>query len=414
MITARAGLDDWVLLGVLALAGLVSDHLTARMGFILAAKAETDAVDVSVTTASVWIFVTIAIAPLYHVVLLAAFLTICGDLRIRWSRTTEKPLPPHRIVFNVGMTVTTSVAAGLVFTGMATDISGGLGRSGQVLVAGLLAYVVANLVQFLALGSVLMLVRGVPYRVPWGLLRDLSNGQLTLMSLGLLLAVAWRTDPLLILAGLPTVALLQQALLHHQLREAAAQDAKTGLASSSGWRQSAGVALARAKSNDGGLGVLVVDLDHFKAVNDTYGHLVGDQVLVAVADAMRSAVRSSDIVGRFGGEEFVVMLPNADRAAVAEVAERLRLAIAETEVALDGQKRPLQVTTSVGAALYPGDGYVLEDLLEQADRALYAAKHAGRNRVAFTEDAQVPEASELPVGEMAGEPGLKVPARRGS
>jgi diguanylate cyclase (GGDEF)-like protein len=143
-------------------------------------------------------------------------------------------------------------------------------------------------------------------------------------------------------------------------------------------------------------GVLVLDLDHFKQVNDTYGHLVGDDVLLAVADVLRACVSDDDIVGRFGGEEFVVLVGGGGgQEAVLAVADRLRCEVADLTVAVDTPDGPLTIaglTVSVGAAARPdraaprrrahddAGGEVLE-LLHAADTALYTAKRAGRNRV---------------------------------
>jgi diguanylate cyclase (GGDEF)-like protein len=128
------------------------------------------------------------------------------------------------------------------------------------------------------------------------------------------------------------------------------------------------------------LGVVMLDLDHFKAVNDTYGHLVGDRVLRAVAGACRRVIREGDVLVRYGGEELLAVLPGAGRSDLAELGERLRRAVAGTVVA-EGDQR-ISVTVSVGAASYPEDDVdSYEALVASADRALYAAKGAGRDRV---------------------------------
>jgi diguanylate cyclase (GGDEF)-like protein len=134
--------------------------------------------------------------------------------------------------------------------------------------------------------------------------------------------------------------------------------------------------------------VLVLDLDHFKVVNDTHGHLAGDQVLAAIADALRNEVRDRDLVGRFGGEEFVVLLsglPGGTEAGVEAVAERIRRRVAELRVEIPTADGPLSIagiSVSVGGAVQPGGhGGDLRALLQIADAALYAAKRAGRNAV---------------------------------
>ncbi len=125
------------------------------------------------------------------------------------------------------------------------------------------------------------------------------------------------------------------------------------------------------------ISLVMLDLDHFKNVNDTHGHLAGDEVLKATADILREAVRSVDLVARYGGEEFAVILIEIDRASAAEVAERLRCSLEETIVNFEG--RELRVTGSFGVACFPDDAGDKRGLIEAADAALYRAKAEGRN-----------------------------------
>lgn len=133
-----------------------------------------------------------------------------------------------------------------------------------------------------------------------------------------------------------------------------------------------------AMLRSGGASVLLLDVDHFKRVNDTFGHAGGDVVLREVAQRLRGNLRSSDIVARYGGEEFLVIMASRSQADVANVAERLRLAVGEEPVWLPSG--PVRVTISIGGAS-GGDGTPLDDLLASADSALYRAKAAGRNRL---------------------------------
>lgn len=130
----------------------------------------------------------------------------------------------------------------------------------------------------------------------------------------------------------------------------------------------------------GRLGVMVVDVDHFKAVNDSYGHQAGDEVLRAIAERLAAAVRRMDVVGRYGGEEFVVILPGVAAAELPELAERCRRAIADTPFPLP-EGPPLPVSVSLGVAGLPEHAGTADDLVRVADRALYVAKATGRNRV---------------------------------
>jgi len=128
------------------------------------------------------------------------------------------------------------------------------------------------------------------------------------------------------------------------------------------------------------LAILMIDVDHFKSVNDTYGHAAGDQVLRGVAERCRNQLRVIDIIGRYGGEEFAVALPETDIYAAGQIAERLRIAVERAPFVTDYGS--ISLTISVGAAVYhPGDHITLDAVIDRADRALYIAKRSGRNSV---------------------------------
>lgn len=140
--------------------------------------------------------------------------------------------------------------------------------------------------------------------------------------------------------------------------------------------------MERALRYDSSMALLMIDLDHFKRINDTYGHLVGDDVLRDVGQLLGDTIRSSDIVARYGGEEFLVLLPETDDAGAETFAERLRGAIEQRLFASDSLAEPLRLTASVGVAVYPAARIEsVEDLFTRADAALYRAKADGRNRV---------------------------------
>ena len=136
-------------------------------------------------------------------------------------------------------------------------------------------------------------------------------------------------------------------------------------------------AVSAARRHDRPLSIAVIDIDHFKAVNDEHGHAAGDRVLAAVAGAMREHLRAEDQLGRLGGEEFLALLPDADAPAAASAAEKLRTAVAAQAVAYEGHD--LNVTISVGWAAWEGE--VPDEFLRRADEALYEAKRNGRDRV---------------------------------
>lgn len=143
--------------------------------------------------------------------------------------------------------------------------------------------------------------------------------------------------------------------------------------------------ISRAQRYNHPLSVLMVDLDFFKKINDTYGHLTGDQVLQVTAKTLRDLVRHCDIVARFGGEEFIVLLPETDVTGAVVVAEKIRKALEALRVKdISNPQNTVQFTASLGVATYPSKGETAQNLLDYADQCLYKAKRSGRNRVEFS------------------------------
>jgi diguanylate cyclase (GGDEF)-like protein len=164
------------------------------------------------------------------------------------------------------------------------------------------------------------------------------------------------------------------------LRRLASIDELTGVANRRWFTAMASRELERCRRFNHQLALLMIDVDHFKRVNDTHGHAVGDEVLKAFTRVLEGNLRSVDLLGRLGGEEFAVVLPEADQDAATHTAERLRLAVEALQFPFeDGSV--LRITTSVGIATMALTGESLDSLLARADSALYAAKHQGRNRV---------------------------------
>ncbi|MFG2090467.1 MULTISPECIES: GGDEF domain-containing protein [unclassified Spirillospora] len=199
------------------------------------------------------------------------------------------------------------------------------------------------------------------------------------LCVGTIVAITSALSLGLLLLALPPVMLLQRSLMHQQLQAAARTDAKTGLLNAAAWQREADTELSRAQRTHDAVALLLIDIDHFKRVNDTHGHLMGDQVLVGVASTLCHQLRDYDVVGRFGGEEFVVLLPGADTVEACRVAERLRGRV--RRLAVPAEEGTVTVTVSVGVALFRTHGQDLLELLASADLALYRAKSSGRDRV---------------------------------
>ena len=197
--------------------------------------------------------------------------------------------------------------------------------------------------------------------------------------LGTLAAVLWATEPMLAILLLPPVLLLEHQLFSG-LRQAVRTDLLTDVANPQYWREVAGREVERAAASDDHLAILMIDVDHFKSVNDQYGHLAGDEVLAAVARSIAQALRPRDLVGRLGGEEFGAVLSGLNLLDAQGAAERLRTQVRDVRVRADSGAW-ISVTVSVGVSELSVTGGDLHRLLDAADTALYAAKAAGRDCV---------------------------------
>ena len=194
------------------------------------------------------------------------------------------------------------------------------------------------------------------------------------------------TDFLQRLAAVTAIC-VENCLNYERLRRLGMTDTLTGLANRRELEKWMNIEISRSLREVLPLSCLYLDVDYFKKVNDNYGHDIGDQVLQEVAAVMLSAVRTGDVVARYGGEEFVIILPGVTGLIAIETAERVRRAVADANIEIEGQS-PLNVSISIGLASFIpkansiGDsGEIAEQLLTRADRALLKAKEQGRNRV---------------------------------
>jgi diguanylate cyclase (GGDEF)-like protein len=171
----------------------------------------------------------------------------------------------------------------------------------------------------------------------------------------------------------------QQVEVLENLNEQATRDPLTGIFNRRQMDKILHDEIIRARKNGSTVGILMADVDHFKQINDRYGHKAGDLVLQSLARLFKNCVRAADMVCRYGGEEFVIIMPGATLSNLSKTAEEIRSRCQAMRVTYDGQE--IQTTISLGAAIFPQHGSRADEVLVHADRALYCAKQQGRNRM---------------------------------
>lgn len=176
---------------------------------------------------------------------------------------------------------------------------------------------------------------------------------------------------------------MKRALLYQRVQELAVTDSLTNVFSRRYLLERFNEEIERSKKFKYNFAFLMADIDHFKDYNDRYGHLVGDAILREISRAIKENIRQIDLVGRYGGEEFSVILTETNKEEAELAAERIRQAIERRKVRVYDED--LQVTISIGVAIFPSDGSGAQALIEKADEALYRAKQTGRNRVCINE-----------------------------
>lgn len=342
---------------------------------------------------SVWAFAAVLTVPAgWAAVLVAALHT-----QVLYHRHRERSGHPHRVVYSAAALVLSVLAAAAVLQlagGGGAALSGGILGPLTVLAA-LLVFTTVNLGVILA--GVWVAARPPSVRV---LLPDPDalGYELATLVLGVVTALVLTHVPAMTPVVVLLVAYLHRSSLVNALHRTARTDTKTGLLTLPAWTEHAEKVLHRAAREQRPVTVVFCDLDHFKTINDTHGHLVGDQVLIAVADCLARELRGYDGIGRFGGEEFVAVLDGLTPTQAITLADRLRTTVAALTLPED-----LTVTMSIGLAHHTPhpnpagapsidgpstDGpsahaqhTVLQDLLTRSDTALRQAKTTGRDRV---------------------------------
>jgi diguanylate cyclase (GGDEF)-like protein len=301
----------------------------------------------------------------------------------------------HRTVFTAASNSLCYAVASLVFHLLPTSVAGETVGSGThaftwaLSVAG--CYILGGRVQhFMIFGAVKLSNPSVRV-LSMDLNRESLKALFVEIDLGVLITLAVSMSLALVAIAVPTVLLVRAFLVNPLLVAQSRLDSKTGLLNVSTWEREADIELSRSARTRQPLALAMLDIDHFKRVNDTHGHLVGDRVLRAVADAIKGQSRDYDKAGRFGGEEFVLLLAQADEDDACRIAERLRAHINDLVVPIDDRPEApvVQVTISIGvSAMERGINRELADLLTAADSALYRAKQTGRNRVCMSAPVQ--------------------------
>lgn len=382
--------EAWILAVTLALAGLIHAELSIRAERVRRRLAETRYVDLS----SVWTLAAALLLP--PPIAVAVVVVIYAHLYRRVYRPAGTP--PHRQIYSN----TTVVLAVCSVAALQAILAPDRGASGWAPVADFSVVGLAvSLISYMLINTLLVVTvirLSVPGSSFWKIFAGgeilLELSTLCLAVLGSIAMSVGRIElavPLVALLLLLPLMLLEYTTVIGELQRRVDVDSKTGLLNPRVWEAKVDGLIDLARRRRGALAILVLDLDHFKRVNDVHGHLVGDAVLHTVAAVLQREVRDHDVVGRFGGEEFVIALTRLrddDPAtspldAAAAIAERIRASI-EAEPVETYETHPGAIspqTVSIGAVVVSSSytGTVAE-LVSVADRALYEAKNAGRNR----------------------------------
>jgi diguanylate cyclase (GGDEF)-like protein len=367
-------LDGFVTFLVLACCGMTSVASTPRIMYTVGGATR----DFS----TVWVLPTAILLPPIYAAIMPIPIVVVLQLFVHRGIF-------HRAVFTAASISLPYVAASMIFHSLPSSFAGGSVGTGLHAFTWVVGVAACEIIggrghHFLILVAVKLSDPSVRMRdLEWN--RELLQGDFVELDLGALITLAVALTPALVAVALPTVLLIRRFLAFPILVAQSRTDAKTGLLNVSTWEKEAESEISRSTRSRHPVSLALVDIDHFKRVNDTYGHLVGDRVLKAVAAAFNGQSRDYDRVGRFGGEEFVLLLAQTTEADALKIAERLRAHVEDLAVPVDDRPGSpvIKVTISIGVtAISRGETRELTDLLAAADSALYYAKQNGRNRVA--------------------------------
>jgi diguanylate cyclase (GGDEF)-like protein len=294
----------------------------------------------------------------------------------------------YRRIFSHGVIGLAYGLASLTFHSLPASVAGTAPGTGRHALYWVLAVAACGLIAT-AVNYGLILV-AIKLSDPDARVRDLvATGQsVTSDSLELSLAVSLTLlvaiNPVLMVLALPTVVLCRRYLMQAQLLAQARIDAKTGLLNAGTWQREAAAEFYRALRSDAPLALVMVDIDHFSSVNETAGLAAGDQVLRGIARTVTQNLQGTGLVGRFGGEQFAILLPQTGETEARRLAERLRDHIAGEPIAIEDESQAgfvFRLTVSIGIAVLDRSRRALTELIGAADKALSEAKTTGRNKV---------------------------------
>ncbi|MGI8422375.1 MAG: GGDEF domain-containing protein [Gaiellaceae bacterium] len=254
-------------------------------------------------------------------------------------------------------------------------------RELRLAVAGMLVCLAIVSVNHVMLAVMLRLAHGTTMRDSGLLSVENLSTDLVLAALGVGVTFFWNANPWLIPFAVAPLVLIHRSLSVPALQAEARVDPKTGLFNARHFASALAEELGRAERFQRPMSLIMADLDLLRDINNTYGHLAGDAVLQGIAEVFRQQLRHYDVPARFGGEEFSILLPETPPEQAMEIAERIRRAVAERLFDVETSSEPIRATISIGIAGYPKDGTDANELIHQADLAVYRAKLQGRNRV---------------------------------
>jgi diguanylate cyclase (GGDEF)-like protein/putative nucleotidyltransferase with HDIG domain len=297
------------------------------------------------------------------------------------SRKTIKVL-----AFNIAKAILDTLAAWTVFHLPWHHV--GLGPHEQFALAAVAACATYVLANHLLVALIICLTARQSLRATKLFSLDYLSTDFILAALGGAVAALWAHDAWVVPLAVAPLVLTHRALAIPQLQQEARVDAKTGLFNARHFSKALEDELGRAQRFSRPLALLMADLDLLREINNTHGHLAGDTVITGIADIFRDELRQYDIAGRFGGEEFSILLPETTRGEAAEIAERIRARVADKQFTAGTAREPIRATISIGVATFPEDAETPKELVHRADVAVYLAKHQGRNRVVVADGEQ--------------------------